>query len=109
MKNGVIKTALAAAVLVGAVMSARAQTLPADAGNWVVETNLNQKNYSVVRFYDQQGALLYEEKLQGVYLDVSKPKIRKILNRSLASFRSNTLIAGRYFRSKLPPNKLAHR
>lgn len=109
MKKGIVKTVLCTALLLGFVMSTKAQSLPSDEGNWVVETNLNQKNYSIVRFYDQQGNLLYEEKLQGVYLDISRPKTRRILNKSLASFKGHTVIAGRYFKKTLPANKLARR
>ncbi|MFT2007890.1 hypothetical protein ACMA1I_04380 [Pontibacter sp. 13R65] len=109
MKNALIKSVVAVCLLWGAGLSATAQAPQPDKGTWVVETNLNQKNFSIVRFYNRHGNLIYEEKIQGVYLDVTKPKTKKLLDKSLEHISSNTVIAGQYFKNSLPANKLAKR
>ncbi|TXK52144.1 hypothetical protein FVR03_01610 [Pontibacter qinzhouensis] len=107
MKNAITKTVCALSIVLGTGMSAKAQAPEPGKGSWVVETNLTQKNYSIVRFYNQHGQQIYEEKLQGVYLDVTKAKTRKMLNKTLAHVSSNTVIAGQYFKNTLPDDRLA--
>jgi hypothetical protein len=51
---------------------------------WVIETNTRQKNFTIVRFYDQHHRLLYEERQQGVFFDPSKRKHKKRLNEMLS-------------------------
>ncbi|SHI83833.1 hypothetical protein SAMN02745146_1665 [Hymenobacter daecheongensis DSM 21074] len=41
-------------------------------GYWSVETNQLQRDYSVVRFYTAQHEKIYEERLEGLCLDLSK-------------------------------------
>ncbi len=53
---------------------ARAQSRPAASdlpGYWNVETNLTTRDYTIVRFYNGQDQLAYEERLPGLCLDLS--------------------------------------
>jgi predicted secreted protein len=50
---------------------------------WVVETNVNQKDFSIVRLYDRSNKLVHEVKMDGVYFDVTRAKHRKMLNQLL--------------------------
>ena len=50
---------------------------------WVVETNINQKNFSIVRLYDSSNNLVHEVKMEGVYFDATRSKHRKMLDQLL--------------------------
>ena len=54
--------------------SSFAQTLAkvAKSGYWNAETNLTTRNYTIVRFYDGQDQLVYEERLDNLCLDLAK-------------------------------------
>lgn len=49
-----------------------AQQQPALPGYWNIETNLVTRDYTIVRFYNGQDQLVYEERLPGLCLDLSK-------------------------------------
>ena len=53
---------------------AHAQTQPATAlrGYWNLETNLTTRDYTIVRFYNGQDQLIYQERLDNVCLDLSR-------------------------------------
>ncbi|MDB5235754.1 MAG: hypothetical protein JWR44_2747 [Hymenobacter sp.] len=52
---------------------AHAQTQPAALpGYWNVETNLTTRDYTLVRFYNGQDQLVYEENLPNLCLDLSR-------------------------------------
>jgi hypothetical protein len=70
-----------------------AANLPSDNGYWVVETNAKTKNFTVLKFYNQAGQLVYEERLEGVYLDIRLKKNVKMLNRILQMVTGKTLVA----------------
>jgi hypothetical protein len=54
---------------------AQAQT-PALSGYWNTETNLTTRDYTIVRFYNGQDQLVYEELLPNFCLDLSRrPRI----------------------------------
>ncbi|QHT67888.1 hypothetical protein GXP67_15195 [Rhodocytophaga rosea] len=63
-------------------------------GYWVVESNINTKDFTVVKFYDNTHSLIYEEKLTGICLDISRRKIVKMLNRTLKMVQHNQVVAG---------------
>ena len=54
--------------------AAPAQDRPAapTAGYWNVETNRTTRDYTIVRFYDGQDQLVYEERL-AAYFDLARP------------------------------------
>ena len=53
---------------------------------WVVETNARQKNFTVVRFYNRDDQLIYEERHQGIFLNPSKRKHKRKLNSMLETY-----------------------
>lgn len=50
---------------------------------WVVETNIQQKTYSIVRLYDADNRLVHEVRMEGIYFDVTRSRHRKLLNELL--------------------------
>lgn len=64
-------------VSAGAQAQAPAKALP---GYWNIETNLSTRDYSIVRFYNGQDELVYEERLQNFCLDMRRncPGSRRI-------------------------------
>lgn len=54
---------------------------------WVVETNTQDKNYSVVRFYDNNNLLVHEVTMDHVRIDVTKPKHQRKLNQLLKNYQ----------------------
>ena len=77
-----------------------AQQLPAHAGYWVIETNVAQRNYSIVRFYDATDALIYEENIPGLYLNATKRRTQKLLNKTLLQLTDKALVAGQFQKGK---------
>ncbi len=53
---------------------------------WVVEGNVNTRDYTLIRFYDSNNNMVYEETLTGKFLDITKKKNVKLLNRKLRDF-----------------------
>ncbi len=51
---------------------------------WVIEGNVNQKNYTLIRYYNTQNQLLREEMLKGKFLDITKKRSKSYLDRRLA-------------------------
>lgn len=47
-------------------------TKPSLPGYWNIETNSKTRDYTIVRFYNNQDQLVYEERLNDVYLDLRK-------------------------------------
>ncbi|WP_210516076.1 hypothetical protein [Hymenobacter terricola] len=75
MKNSLIFRLGLVLLFVSISPLAHAQTLPvstAPAGYWNVETNLTTHNYSIVRFYNGQDQLVYEERLDNLCLDMAR-------------------------------------
>lgn len=55
---------------------------------WVIEGNVRTHDYTIVRFYDQAGNQLHEERLEGKLLDITKKRNVKMLNRKLRDFNA---------------------
>jgi hypothetical protein len=57
------------------------QSAPALPGYWNVETNLTTRDYTVVRFFNDQDQLVYEERLPNLCLDLSsgRPLCRRTM------------------------------
>lgn len=63
-------------------------TRPAATGFfWMTETNYKPARETIVRFYDPQKRLIYEEKLADRCLNVRRKRVVKSLNRALAEVR----------------------
>ena len=45
----------------------------------VVENNIYEQDNSIVKIYDEQGQLVYEEYLKGIYIDISLKKHRDLI------------------------------
>ena len=107
MKTSIFPRLLLAVSLLAFAAHASAQTsAPAVAGYWNLETNLTTRDYSIVRFYNSQDQLVYEERLEGLCVDLSRGtglcrRTKRQLNVALqhvlqdpATPRATTLIAG---------------
>ena len=57
---------------------------------WVVETNIYQQDFSIVRFYNMENQLVYEAKLYGLYIDIRKPIHKRILNDMIKKFTNSS-------------------
>lgn len=81
-------------------------------GYWNIETNLTTRDYTIVRFYDGQDQLVYEERLPGICLDLRKGNglcrrtarqltatLRQVLRES-AGARLPTLLAQQFSQSR---------
>jgi type IV secretory pathway VirD2 relaxase len=72
----------------------------------VVETNDRTHNYTVVKFYDLADQLVYEERLEGVHLDVSRRKNRRLLNQTLHRVVHATLLGSQLAGKEASPGAL---
>ncbi len=64
------------------------QPIVAASGYWMLETDQVRRDYTLVRFYNDQHALLYEERLTGPYLDLTSSRAA---HRRLARLLGTTL------------------
>lgn len=72
---------------------------------WVVEGNVNQKNYTLIRYYNAQNQLLREESLKGKFLDINKKRNRTYLDRRLAFVGSHPELSVRHTRKAKSTSK----
>ncbi|CAA9217957.1 MAG: hypothetical protein AVDCRST_MAG95-401 [uncultured Adhaeribacter sp.] len=101
MKTKLLTTSvLTLALTLASFTISPAQQLPAKAGYWVIETNIIQRNNSIVRFYDAADALIYEENIPGIYLDATKRRTQKLLNKTLLQLTDKSLVAGQFQKGK---------
>lgn len=56
---------------------------------WVIETNIHQKDFTIVKFYNDQHVLIYEKKQVGIYFDLAKKKHVRRLNLMLQNYLSS--------------------
>lgn len=85
MKTSVFaRLVLAGALLCASAAAAQQPALPArQGGYWNLETNISTRNYTLVRFYNAQDQLVYEERLDAMCLDLSnsRPLCRRLKQR----------------------------
>ncbi|GAA4495139.1 hypothetical protein GCM10023172_06350 [Hymenobacter ginsengisoli] len=76
MKTNLLARLVLAGAISCAAKAAAQQPLPAAAsgGYWNLETNLTTRNYTLVRFYNAQDQLVYEERLDNLCLDLSNSR-----------------------------------
>src|ERR1700761_661452 len=99
MKNTTMKKAILILTLVaGSLATTVAQDVKVIPAYWVVETNIKQKNFSIVRMYDDRHNLIHEVKMEGIYLNVNRAKHRKMLNELVKGYYPVT--AGNTTKSK---------
>jgi len=80
------KVILLLALVSGSLITASAQEVKVTPAYWVVETNVNQKNFSIVRMYDHQHILIHEVRMEGIYLNVTRARHRKKLDQLLKGY-----------------------
>ncbi|MBN8878845.1 MAG: hypothetical protein E6Q24_08815 [Chitinophagaceae bacterium] len=83
-----IKTGLFTAALLLAFFIAPAQenSIPkwvSEKGYWVVEGNVHTPLNNIIRFYNNDDALVYTESLKGVKLNINKRKVKMKLKQAL--------------------------
>jgi hypothetical protein len=123
MKNPIIFRLSVLLLLLCLAPLAQAQTLPAASlpGYWNIETNLTTRDYTIVRFYNGQDQLVYEETLPNVCLDLSRRpgRCRRTKSRldvalqqmlqSPATGQSAALLAGKFSPNRRAPRTYAAR
>jgi endonuclease/exonuclease/phosphatase (EEP) superfamily protein YafD len=67
---------------------------------WVVETNAQIKNYSVVRFYNLDNQLVHEVAMDHVRIDITKPKHQRKLNQLLKNYQDRVASTSKRNKSK---------
>ena len=80
------KIFLLVALVTSLCIAASAQDTKVIPAYWVVETNVHQKNFSIVRLYDTQNMLIHEVKMDGIYFNISKIRHRKKLDQLLKGY-----------------------
>jgi hypothetical protein len=56
---------------------------------WVIETNNCRKDFTIIKFYNDQNVLMYEEKQHGVYFNLSKKRHVRTLVLMLQNYLSS--------------------
>ncbi|MEJ8800458.1 hypothetical protein [Pontibacter sp. H249] len=108
MKKMIIKTSACLALTLGSYFTANSQSMEAaKEPYWVTETNAKLKNYTIVRFYNTQHQLVYEERLDGVHLDATRKRTKRMLSKALQGVMQNNILASQYFRSHQPKKRIA--
>jgi hypothetical protein len=77
--------------LVMIVITASGQNVESNANYWVVEGNVKTNDFTIIRFYDSGNQLIHEETMEGKFLDITKKKNVRFLNKKLRDFDSNGL------------------
>jgi hypothetical protein len=67
---------------------------------WVVETNAQNKNFSVVRFYDHNNLLVHEVTMDHVRIDITKLKHQRRLNQLLKNYQDRVASTSKRNKSK---------
>ena len=70
-------------VLLAAAASAQTASAAPQRGYWNLETNLTTRNHTIVRFYNGQDQLVYEERLDNLCLDLSRRGLCRRTSRRL--------------------------
>ena len=64
-------------------------------GYWVLETNVHQPPFTLVRMYSLQHELLYEERIESQRLSPRRPRHVRLLNTALTNVLQQTQLARR--------------
>lgn len=76
---------------------------------WVTETNVNERPYTIVKFFDGEEKLIYEERIEGIRLDITRRKTVKLLNRTLKMLVEKRLVGEQIKTSAELPIAIARR
>jgi hypothetical protein len=91
-------TVCLAIMFIGCVLTTSGQAPKGDY-YWVVETNTNVANHSIVKIYDQQNALIHEVELQK-RLDITNRKHRKALVQIVKNYSTREASGGKKLKSQ---------
>lgn len=75
-----------------AALTAEAQDTVTASTYWVIETNVNDRSYSILKLYDQNNQLVHEVKIEGVSIDIRQARQRKILNQILKNYNGRATV-----------------
>jgi hypothetical protein len=75
------------------IVETSAQTTTFDSLYWVVETNIHNPSYTIVRFYNYNNLMVHEVRLEGIYLDICKPKQRKKLDSLMKEYSQKVVMS----------------
>lgn len=80
-------------------------------GYWVIESNIQTPDKSIIRFYNNTHQMVYQETLTGVVLDIRKRKVKMQLKKSLEQaitshnvkqdFSSNSIVKNSFTKTKV--------
>lgn len=90
MKNLALNMMLLMAVATGAKAQNSKAFQKADFANWVIESNVKTPKNSIIKFYNAQQELIYEEEIKGKKLNVNRKKVKTTLNEVLAKLVAKT-------------------
>lgn len=93
-----MKTIILLTMLLSGFAVAKGQT-PKGELYWVVETNRNVADHSIVKIYDQDDQLVHETKV-AVRLDIHKRKHRKALSNIVKQYSDRIAMNGKRNKSK---------
>lgn len=62
---------------------------------WVVETNIHQTDFTILRIYDAQNSLLHEETWKGKAMNIMARKDRKRIDRRAKEILKHQMLASR--------------
>ncbi len=83
MKKAILILALAATA--GLAKAQQVQTTPApENGYWVIESNKHNSKESVVKFYNLDNVLVYQENISGKKVKITNKHTRQALDNTLA-------------------------
>lgn len=71
-------------VMLGLTLNAQEKNDPTCFANWVVESNVKTPKNSIVKFYNTNQKLIYQEVVTGKKIKIERAKIRKGLDHILA-------------------------
>ncbi|WP_293297116.1 hypothetical protein [Pedobacter sp. UBA4863] len=84
MKAIILTTLLLMATTIATKAQKVQPTKTADFANWVIESNIKTPKISVIKFYNAQQELIYQEEIKNKRINVNKIKVQKQLNKILA-------------------------
>ena len=54
-----------------------------DKGYWMIESNIYSPRKYIIYFYNNNSELIYKEKIEGVFLDLNRTRVKMNLKRAL--------------------------
>lgn len=71
-------------------ITAAKTTLPYQFPNWVIESNVKTPKNHIIKFYNAQQELIYQEEIVGKKINVAKPRVVKMLNKVLVQVNAQS-------------------